>query len=525
MRSKVELSFSCNDLKNMDTLSKSDPEVFVFTNINGEWKLLGSTEKINNSLNPKFTRPVPVEFIFETNQPFRFAVYDIDSKDVNFAHQDFIGELFCNLSDIICSSKLFSRDLKHPKHPNSKRGTINIRSEEIKDLKQDVRFTLVGIKLDKKDTFGKSDPYLKIYKSLAGGQYALEYTTEIIKNTLDPQWKTFTLSVAQLCGGDFTRSIKIECFDWDASGKDDLIGITHITLGDMVDTKKPREIGLVNPEYVSKKKYVDSGKLFIKEAVIITQCSFLDYLYGGCEVSLIVGIDFTGSNGNPKDFNSLHYVAPNQFNEYQHAIFTIGNILAPYDADQKFPVYGFGAKIGGNVTHCFPLNGNPQNPEVAGIQGILGVYEYAIHNCELYGPTIFSKIIDVAAQIASVTESQQNQKYYILLMITDGAINDEEDTIRELVRISRLPLSIVIIGVGHADFTMMNILDSDNGLLKDSSGNVAARDIVQFVAFRDYGKANIVNLARDTLAEIPNQLLGFMKSKGFVPNPRKIPPQ
>lgn len=162
---------------------------------------------------------------------------------------------------------------------------------------------------------------------------------------------------------------------------------------------------------------------------------------------------------------------------------------------------------------------------MAGIQGILGVYEYAIHNCELYGPTIFSKIIDVAAQIASRPTSQQNQKYYILLMITDGAINDEEDTIREIVRISRLPLSIVIIGVGYADFTMMNILDSDKGLLKDSSGNVAARDIVQFVAFRDYGNANAANLARDTLAEIPNQLLSFMKSTGIMANPRKFPPQ
>jgi len=524
LRTKVELTFSCSDLKSLDTFSKSDPEVYVFTKINGVWQLLGTTEKIKNCANPKFTRAVTVNYMFEETQAFRFAVYDIDSKDANLSQQDFIGELYCNLSDIICSSKLFTKDLVHPKHLNSKRGSISIHSEEIKDLKQDVRLAFSGHKLDKKDVFGKSDPYLKIYKTTDTGQYILIRTTEIIKNTLEPNWAPFVMPVAELTGGDKHRLIKVECFDWDAVGTHDLIGIAQVTLTQLLDPKS-REFSLVNPEIVGKKKgYVDSGKLVVKESTIIPQYSFLDYLYGGCEISLILAIDFTASNQDPKNPQSLHYTAPNQYNQYQQAILSVGNILAPYDTDQRFPVYGFGARIGGNVTHCFPLNGNPQNPEVPGIQGMLDVYSYAIHNCELYGPTIFSKIIDVAAQISSRTETQENQKYYILLIITDGAINDEADTIREVVRISRLPLSIVIVGVGQADFSLMTILDSDKALLTDSNGVTAARDIVQFVAFRDYMGANFVNLPRDTLKEIPDQILKFMQYKNFVPNPRRSSP-
>jgi len=52
-----------------------------------------------------------------------------------------------------------------------------------------------------------------------------------------------------------------------------------------------------------------------------------------------------------------------------------------------------------------------------------------------------------------------------------------------IVQASTLPLSIIIVGVGNADFTNMNRLDGDNGLYS-SKGVMAPRDIVQFVPFR-----------------------------------------
>ena len=57
--------------------------------------------------------------------------------------------------------------------------------------------------------------------------------------------------------------------------------------------------------------------------------------------------------------------------------------------------------------------------------------------------------------------TQINQKYNILLIITDGVINDMQKTIDEIVRGSKLPLSIIIVGVGAADFESMDQLDAD----------------------------------------------------------------
>ena len=57
--------------------------------------------------------------------------------------------------------------------------------------------------------------------------------------------------------------------------------------------------------------------------------------------------------------------------------------------------------------------------------------------------------------------TQEDQKYYILLIITDGNINDMEDTIDQIVRGTTLPLSIIIVGVGDEDFSEMIRLDAD----------------------------------------------------------------
>lgn len=78
------------------------------------------------------------------------------------------------------------------------------------------------------------------------------------------------------------------------------------------------------------------------------------------------------------------------------------------------------------------------------------------------------------------------QQYYVLLIITDGVITDMDQTRSAIIEASRLPMSIIIVGVGAADFSAMEFLDSDDKLLRSPSGDVAARDIVQFVPFRQF---------------------------------------
>ena len=78
-----------------------------------------------------------------------------------------------------------------------------------------------------------------------------------------------------------------------------------------------------------------------------------------------------------------------------------------------------------------------------------------------------------------------SQNYYVLLILTDGQFTDIYDCIGAIVEASDYPMSIIIIGVGNADFTDMERLDADKKALQ-FDGRKASRDIVQFVPFKKF---------------------------------------
>ena len=60
-----------------------------------------------------------------------------------------------------------------------------------------------------------------------------------------------------------------------------------------------------------------------------------------------------------------------------------------------------------------------------------------------------------------------------------------------MVQASKLPMSIIIVGVGNADFAAMEFLDGDSRMLRSHTGEEAARDIVQFVPFREFRNVSV----------------------------------
>lgn len=56
---------------------------------------------------------------------------------------------------------------------------IIISAEELIANNDEVILQLNGINLDKKDWFGKSDPFIEIYKSNESGDFLLVHKTEV----------------------------------------------------------------------------------------------------------------------------------------------------------------------------------------------------------------------------------------------------------------------------------------------------------------------------------------------------------
>jgi len=67
--------------------------------------------------------------------------------------------------------------------------------------------------------FDKSDPVLRIKRIRADGTFNQVHETEVIKDNLNPVWKPFELPCSRLDSGDHNKNIKVECWDWEKSGK------------------------------------------------------------------------------------------------------------------------------------------------------------------------------------------------------------------------------------------------------------------------------------------------------------------
>ena len=161
---------------------------------------------------------------------------------------------------------------------------------------------------------------------------------------------------------------------------------------------------------------------------------------------------------------------------------------------------------------------NPNDPNIQGIDGVLQAYRNILNQTKLYGPTFFHYLINHVISIVKEDVIAENKMNYMILMIlTDGIIDDMDDTVDSLVEASFLPISVIIIGIGDADFSNMNVLDADDNPLVDRNGRKADRDLVQFVPFKKFSN-NGELLAKEVLAEIPRQVIEYYQHQ-------KIPPR
>uniref|UniRef100_A0A8C9ZZ24 Copine IVb n=1 Tax=Sander lucioperca TaxID=283035 RepID=A0A8C9ZZ24_SANLU len=523
---KVELRVASRGISDRDALSKPDPCVVLKMQSHGQWFEVDRTEVIRSSSSPVFSKILLVDYYFEEVQRLRFELHDISSGNNGLRDADFLGALECTLGQVsvsfdgsvldqmgsvcetfclfqIVSQRKLTKALLKQGNTSGK-SSITVTAEELSGNDDYVELSFSARKLDDKDFFSKSDPFLEIFRLNDDGTESLVHRTETIMNNLSPVWKSFKVSLNTLCSGDHDRELKCTVWDWDSNGKHDFIGEFQTTFKEMRIEQEGKQLQweCINPKYQMKKKnYRNSGVVILNHCKIIKMYSFLDYIMGGCQIQFTVAIDFTASNGDPRNSCSLHYIHPYQPNEYLKAL-----VAALCSMPQM------------KVSHDFAVNFDEDNPECAGIQGVVEAYQNCLPKIQLYGPTNIAPIIQkVALSASEEMHTKEAMEYFILLILTDGVITDMADTREAIVHASHLPMSVIIVGVGNADFTDMQILDGDDGILRSPKGEPVLRDIVQFVPFKDFKHASPAALAKSVLAEVPNQVVDYYNAKGIKP--------
>jgi Copine len=101
------------------------------------------------------------------------------------------------------------------------------------------------------------------------------------------------------------------------------------------------------------------------------------------------------------------------------------------------------------------------------------------------------------------------QAYSVLLIFTNGPPVDMNKTVAAIRQADADPLSIVIVGIGGADFTSLHQSLAASGV---------RRDMVRFVPYQNEGSSSGA-LTSAALDPIPAQLEAYFASRGIRPNP------
>ena len=100
----------------------------------------------------------------------------------------------------------------------------------------------------------------------------------------------------------------MEVYESKKSGSHKYLGVAQFTLLELLE-RRTTELEIVHKERTN-------CVIVVGECLSVQKHTFLDFIFGGCDIQLVLAIDFTQSNGDPKTRNSLHYLdMSNRFNK------------------------------------------------------------------------------------------------------------------------------------------------------------------------------------------------------------------
>lgn len=152
------------------------------------------------------------------------------------------------------------------------------------------------------------------------------YRSNVVKSDLNPTWEEAEVEMETFCNGDVKRTIKIKVWDHRRSGKPKPIGEVEMSVESLLeatrngqfeimgkDSKLYGSIEVMNAKVKGPKRRSSVKRAPAKKAPppssipaqifshqplsLKKKPEFVDYLTGGCQISLAVAIDFTASNG------------------------------------------------------------------------------------------------------------------------------------------------------------------------------------------------------------------------------------
>ena len=192
----------------------------------------------------------------------------------------------------------------------------------------------------------------------------------------------------------------------------------------------------------------------------------------------------------------------------------MGQVVERYSPQPVYRAFSFGGIPAGedSVSQCNPLY-KKDTQWAQSVEELLKVYKTAVRTCHMSGPTVFSEVIQEAMRIGQQAQANfkkvGDNQYFLLLITTDGMVMDWRDTVDALIALARLPVSVILYGIGEAD--MSQLLSLHQKLLVSSAGIPLSRLNIQFVTSVSAEKEDSPQSIAECLGKIPFQIAEYMQ--------------
>eukprot|EP00004_Rigifila_ramosa_P004461 TRINITY_DN14935_c0_g1_i1.p1 TRINITY_DN14935_c0_g1~~TRINITY_DN14935_c0_g1_i1.p1 ORF type:complete len:561 (-),score=100.13 TRINITY_DN14935_c0_g1_i1:83-1765(-) len=504
-----------------------DPILYLYEKpLVGDLILLGNTERIQDSVDPQWTRAINVSLEQMQQMKLVIRVYSAALNVEDIKQHRLVGSAEFDFSAWVNSrtgehSQVFS--LKTAPNSQELRGRVEVTYTKRTRARDQLLFLKLSL---------SSPPIASIFLRISryhGSSYAAAdpalpehwrrvHQTETLNNKspLNARFAPISLSQQLLCGYDYDRPILIELVQkpslWNFFARDVLVlGFVKTTVRDITgigrharNTSAPVN---VSPPLASREPpafartppkqmhvITQQTQLMFENVDFLEEKSFSEWISAGFDIEVSFGLQCSLKSNMPL---------------LEQALTLFGEAISTHDTDKQFPVYGLGNSVPNGFMSF--VSDSDLSACVTGIDRVCDCVARRISSLSL-APLRLAPIIGYVSGQAAQNKLRNALKYHVLVLFVDGNLVDERESIDELVKASALPMSVFIVGVGSNSHTpVMDRLDSDQYPLL-SSGNVfAQRDIVKFVKFESVDVTGRMSPAhRQALGEIPKQFLEHM---------------
>ena len=502
---EIEFTLACSEIRFPDRRYRYHPQIKFYIREQGEFSLYDQTEIVHGVTNPIFKQKFNIPCYSGVVLNLKFELLDSQSND----DLKFLGQAIVNSEEIFHSANhtkvIEIMSLTH------KVCDLVLRWRVPTQASKDLLLTVEGLDLKSHTSswFSKPDikSFFRIDRWMSEDDYLNVYESAQVDEPKNPKWQPFRIRSSQISKNEMRTPIKIKFLYYE----NDL----EKSLGEAVFTLDQILNGSTLFPLLDKTKQKRLGSLRIK-CQVLEKMNYLTEDLSEAKLNIILGIDFSDSQKRINCSDSTHLKEDDQVSsQYEAGLTNLFNLLYDLNCKQEIPVYGFGglktssspkARKEENMS-CFSITRNPTNYKVSSLTEVIDDYKKCILNNTLGGHANFAEIIQKAIGIASFNQLQGDKEYTILVLLTDGIIQDLENTLNSIIEAANIPLSIIMIGIGDGDFESFENLDSQLGMYE-----TARRDYVSFIAYRDFIE-DTNQLKKKLMQEIPEQILEYVETE------------